>query len=438
MLLPLEERGQILREFELGLITTSIACQQLSVTRPTLYRQLKKYQSGGLQALRHGNTGQVPANKLSDEVGKRIEELLLERYSDLQPALARKYLKMEEGIEVSEEYIRRRLVAHGKQAQKKAQRLHQSRRRRSRFGELIQIDGSPHHWFGIENPPCCLLVFVDDATGKITAAKFVPTETSAGYLELIREHVLKYGIPVSFYSDKHSIFTYNNERHKKGTKTQYQRCCGALGIEIILASTPQAKGRVERLNRSLQGRWLKEFQLLNIRNMEDANAHLPEFIAQYNEEFALMPWEPEDAHVQLSSDKERDAVKRFCALWYERKLSKSLSCNFDNSVIQVQGIENKWSLAGKYINVIEYPDDSLEVVHGSKLLPFIRRYRDSLKCFEQYEETTKTIDHRLDQIMEKEKNRRAAWLEKRRTKAKKAMDTKEMVLKAAEELAKEK
>ena len=435
--MDLEERGQILRQFELGIISAKVACQQLSVTRPTLYRQLKKYRSGGIQSLRHGNTGQVPANKLPARISKRIEELLLSRYSDFQPALAKKYLKQEEGIEVSEEYLRKQLVAYGRQARKKRQTLHQSRRRRSRFGELIQIDGSPHQWFGSENPACCLLVFVDDATGKITAAKFAPSETSAGYLELIKEHVLKYGIPVSLYSDKHSIFTYNNECHQKAVQTQYQRCCDALGIETILASTPQAKGRVERLNRSLQGRWTKEFRLLGIESIEEANAYLQQFIVQYNEEFALQPLEPEDAHVKLNNSKEREAVKRFCALWHERKLSKSLSCSFGNSIIQVQGVENRWSLVGQNISVIEYPDGSLEVVHGSKLLPFTRRHRGSLKCFEQYRETSKTIDHRIDLIMEKEKNRRAAWLEKRRARAKKAMDMKEMVLKAAEEVAKE-
>ncbi len=188
--MDLEERGQILRQFELGIISTKAACQQLSVTRPTLYRQLKKYRSGGIQSLRHGNTGQVPANKLPARISKRIEELLLSRYSDFQPALAKKYLKQEEGIEVSEEYLRKQLVAYGGQARRKRQTLHQSRRRRSRFGELIQIDGSPHQWFGSENPACCLLVFVDDATGKITAAKFAPVKRAQAIWSLSKSTFL--------------------------------------------------------------------------------------------------------------------------------------------------------------------------------------------------------------------------------------------------------
>ena len=188
--MDLEERGQILRQFELGIISAKVACQQLSVTRPTLYRQLKKYRSGSIQSLRHGNTGQVPANKLPARISKRIEELLPGRYSDFQPAPAKKYLKQEEDIEVSEEYLRKQLVAYGRQARKKRQTLHQSRRRRSRFGELIQIDGSPHQWFGSENPACCLLVFVDDATGKITAAKLAPVKRAQAIWSLSKSTFL--------------------------------------------------------------------------------------------------------------------------------------------------------------------------------------------------------------------------------------------------------
>lgn len=103
----------------------------------------------------------------------------------------------------------------------------------------------PHHWFGNTKEACCLLAFIDDASGKITAAGFFPTETAAGYLRLIKEHVLRYGIPLAFYSDRHSIFASVNAEDNEGDGTQFQRVCGLLGIESILALTPQAKGRVD-------------------------------------------------------------------------------------------------------------------------------------------------------------------------------------------------
>lgn len=420
------------------MIGLKTATTLLGITRSTLYRQLKKFQDEGPAGLLHGNKGKEPVNKLQQEKRERIEHLLMTRYRGFHPALARKYLKKEEAIEVSEEYIRQVLMRNGDEVKRHRQALHQSRRRRSRFGELIQIDGSPHHWFGIERPMCCLIAFIDDATGRITAAKFYPTETSAGYLELIKSHVLKYGIPISLYSDQHSIFTYGNDHQaKKGVQTQFQRCCTALGIESILARTPQAKGRIERLNRSLQGRWVKEFELLGINTIEKANEVLESFIQQYNEEFAVQPIDPEDAHVKLVDEQERQAVARYCAIWYERKLSKSLSCNFDNSIVQVQGVENKWQAVGKTVHLIEYPDGHLEVAMGNKLMPFIRRDRKSLKGFEQYVETSKTIDHRIDKIVEKERNRHAAWLEKRRKSAAMALKLKEEVLEAAESVVNE-
>lgn len=432
----MEDRGQVLRLYELGLVSAKAAIAQLKVDRSTFYRQLKKYKSEGLVALRHGNSGKEPVNKLDPEVKQRIEHLLLTRYAGFQPALVKKYLAQEDGISVSEEYIRRLLKRNGREAQRQKQQLHQSRRRRSRFGELIQVDGSPHHWFGPDQPPCCLLAFSDDATSKITAARFYQSETSTGYLELIKDHVLKYGIPVSLYSDQHSIFTTSKESNKGKVRTQYQRCCEALGIESILAKTPQAKGRIERLNRTLQGRWVKEFALLGIKTIEEANDVIGAFIEQYNAEFGVPPMDSEDAHVKLADKEQRQAVERICAKWVERKLSKTLSCNYDDSVIQVQGVENKWTMVGKTVHVIGYPDGHLEVVYENKLMPFIRRERKTLECFEQYEETPKTIDSRIDQIMAKENNRRAAWLEKRRVAAAKSLDTKEEVITAAEEIVK--
>lgn len=141
--------------------------------------------------------------------------------------------------------------------------------------------------------------------GKITAAGFFPTETAAGYLRLIKEHVLRYGIPLAFYSDRHSIFAPVNAEDNEGDGTQFQRVCGLLGIESILALTPQAKGRVERLNQTLQGRWPKEFKLRGVGDITTANNHIEEFINEFNEEFAVEPLNKEDAHVPLSKGMSR-------------------------------------------------------------------------------------------------------------------------------------
>ena len=154
----------------------------------------------------------------------RIVDLVVTKYCDFQPASVCKYLRCDEGIDVSEEFIRRIIKANAPNATPKSPEEAHPLSRRNRFGELFQIDGSPHYWFGREKEPCSLLAFIDDASGKITAAGFFPIETAAGYLRLIKEHVLRYGIPVAFYSDRHSIFApVNAEEQKGGGGTEFQR-----------------------------------------------------------------------------------------------------------------------------------------------------------------------------------------------------------------------
>lgn len=160
---------------------------------------------------------------------------------------------------------------------------HVLQRRRQQFGELIQVDGSPHQWFVQDPTLYTLLLFVDDATGIITAARFEKSETFTGYAQLIEEHVWRYGIPVSFYSDRHSVFcpVISEKEATKNIpeKTQYQRVCDTLGIHPILAYSPQAKGRIERMNQTLQKRWPGEFAARGITTPQQANQRMPELLA---------------------------------------------------------------------------------------------------------------------------------------------------------------
>lgn len=212
----------MLRQYELRLITQVAACQILGVSPATFFRYLKKLGEGGVEALKHGNTGKRPHNRMEESRRSRIVDLISTKYCDFQPALICKYLLRDEGIDVSEEFIRRIVKAQDPVTRNVLlEEAHPLRRRRNRFGELIQIDGSPHHWFGNTKEACCLLAFIDDASGKITAAGFFPTETAAGYLRLIKEHVLRYGIPLAFYSDRHSIFASVNAEDNEGDGTQF-------------------------------------------------------------------------------------------------------------------------------------------------------------------------------------------------------------------------
>ena len=177
-----------------------------------------------------------------------------------------------------------------KPKQRRVRRVFQLRDRRPRFGELIQIDGSPHDWFEGRGPRCTLIVFIDDATSRLTALRFAPVESARAYLETLRCHVLKYGCPLAFYSDRHGIFRVNAKDAQSGDgKTELGRVAARLKIELIHALTPQAKGRVERANQTLQDRLVKEMRLRNICSIEAANAFVPAFIGFWNGKFAVEP-----------------------------------------------------------------------------------------------------------------------------------------------------
>ncbi len=164
------------------------------------------------------------------------------------------------------------------------------RERRPRFGELIQIDGSPHDWFEGRGPRCTLIVFIDDATGCLTALRFAPAETTRAYLGALRDHVLAHGCPAAFYSDRHGIFRVNAKDAAGGDgKTEFGRVSERLRIELINALTPQAKGRVERANQTLQDRLVREMRLRGISSIEEAQAFTPAFIAAWNDKFAGPP-----------------------------------------------------------------------------------------------------------------------------------------------------
>jgi hypothetical protein len=191
-------------------------------------------------------------------------------------------------------------------------------------GELVQIDGSPHAWLEGRGPRCCLLAFIDDATGRLQYARFVPVESTRAYLDALHAYVLRYGRPVAFYSDRHSIFTKHDPEDP--TPTQLERALRALEIEPILARTPQAKGRVERAFQTLQDRLVKALRLDRVATLEAANAALPAFTARYNARFARPAREPDDAHRPLTISTEQ--LGWICCEQYTRTLSRSLSCQY--------------------------------------------------------------------------------------------------------------
>ncbi len=256
----------------------------------------------------------------------------------------------------------------------------QPRYRRECYGELVQIDGSEHWWFEDRGPQCSLLVYIDDATSRLMQLKFVETESAFAYFAATQEYLEQHGKPVAFYSDKHSIFRVAKKEHaiEGSGMTQFGRALHELNIDILCANTPQAKGRVERANRTLQDRLVKELRLNNINDMGTANNFLPAFIADYNARFGKEPRNPKDLHRPLTPD---DRLDQAFAWREERTVSHNLTIQYDRVLFLLEQNDVSRGLVRKRVIVSDYPDGRLVISHNGFPLPY--RIFDKLRQVDQ-------------------------------------------------------
>ena len=277
------QRIEVLTEVLAGRRTTESAAAVLDVSMRQVQRLLNRYRDGGGGALIHQARGRASNYQLGAGLREYAVELVRQNYRDFGPTLAAEALLERHGVEVSRETLRKWMVEAGLWLSRKQRRtFHQPRLRRESYGELVQIDGSEHRWFENRGEPCTLLVFIDDATSRLMQLRFVPSESTASYFETLRGYLDAHGCPVAFYSDKHSVFRSVKQEAKGGQgMTQFGRALAELNIEILCANSSQAKGRVQRANRTLQDRLVKELRLAGISGMESGNAFLPGFVERY-------------------------------------------------------------------------------------------------------------------------------------------------------------
>ena len=278
-------RLEVIRRLEEKRMRQREAAEILGVSSRHIRRLLRSYRLHKEKGLISRRRGKPSNNRLKAEIKQQAIDLLHSRYHDFGPTLAHEKLTEVHHLTLSVESVRQIMIAEElwKPRKVKRQAVHQRRLRRACLGELVQIDGSPHAWFEDRGPVCTLLVFIDDATGRLMELLFVPVETTFAYFTAARRYLERHGRPVAFYSDKHGIFRVNAKNALSGSgMTQFERAMKALDIEIICANTPQGKGRVERANQTLQDRLVKELRLKGISSIQAANAYLPQFIADFN------------------------------------------------------------------------------------------------------------------------------------------------------------
>jgi len=307
---------------------------------------------------------------LSEATRVQALDLLGSKYRGFGPTLACEKLVEVEGLKISNESVRKMMMAEGLWKARRVRKIvtHQMRERRPCRGELVQIDGSLHDWFEGRAPACVLLVFIDDASGNLLQLQFVGSESFFSYCAAAQAYFECYGKPVAFYSDKNSIFRVNIPNSGTGDNlTQFGRAMRELQIEIICANTPQAKGRVERANQTLQDRLIKEMRLRGISSLDAGNAYLPEFIAAFNRRFGMQPISQHDAHRPLAA---QDNLARILTWQEPRTLSKNLTVQFEKVVYQVQTERPTYAMRNAQVTVCKDVSGNITLLYKDKLLPY--------------------------------------------------------------------
>jgi transposase len=391
------ERSHVVRQSIEGLLGQREASERLGIGVRQFKRLVRRWREVGDAGLVSRRRGRAAPNRVDEATRERVKVLLTDKYPDFGATLASEKLLELDGIAVSRESVRRLQIELKlwKPKRRRARRVFQLRERRPRFGELIQIDGSPHDWFEGRGPRCTLIVFIDDATGRLTSLRFVPAETTRAYLETLRAHVLAHGVPLAFYSDRHGIFRVNAKDAESGDgKTEFGRVSERLGIEPIHAPTPQAKGRVERANQTLQDRLVKEMRLRNICSTEAANGFLSTFIETHNKRFAVEPRDPASAHRPWTGTTE--ALDDLLARREERVLSKALTFSSAGTKYCVKADGPGTALRGAKVTLHHFVGGGMTVHYKGRVLPVTAYGRYPVP---DPAEDEKTLDVRLNAMI---------------------------------------
>ena len=313
-------------------ITQKEGAEVLKISERHFRRILKRYRQQGDLGLVSGHRGKPGNRKLTEEKRERIVKFINDSlHKDFGPTFMMEKLEEYKGIKISKETMRQIMIAEDiHEAKVRKKKIHPLRERKKQVGDIVQIDGSYHAWLEDRGPKACLLLFVDDATSAILAAEFTKTERFFAYAKLCKSYFRSKGLPKSFYSDRFGVFKVNTG--EKDNVTQFQRAMNSLGIEMIFASSPQAKGRVERANKTFQDRLIKEMRLRNICSYQAANAYLPTFIKEYNRKFAVLPHSMGDNHAPLDTSLDLDFL---FSVHNQRTITKDLLIHFDGITYQI-------------------------------------------------------------------------------------------------------
>lgn len=394
------DRIGIIERLTSGEIMVKQASEMLRLSTRQVKRLKKRFRLFGSIGLIHKSRGKTSNRQIPRVEIEKAIKIVSDRYSDFGPTFALEKLKENHGVTFGRETLRKTMIEKGiwKTKKKRYVVVHQQRKRREREGELVQVDGSPYLWFENRGPYCTLLVFVDDATGKLKHLMFAKAETTNNYFMAVDAYIRKFGKPQALYSDKHGVFRVNTRRGETASVddnnglTQFGRALKELGISLIFANSPQAKGRVEKINGTLQDRLVKEIRLRGISSIAEGNVYLNEFMVSYNRKFAVCARDKQDGHRPLL---ESEKLEDILLTKSTRILSKNLEFVYKSGMYQVRFDRPPYSMRHARVVVFEDWSGNIRVHYKGKNLKFeIAQRLPGLKIAdskEVYQEVEKII-----------------------------------------------
>ena len=347
-------------------VSMAEAAELMRVSERHAWRLLAAYRKEGAAGVAHGNRGRRPSTATSPETQERVLALAKGRYAGFNHSHLTELLAEREGVDLSRSTVRRVLLAGGVRSprRRRARKRYLRRERYPQEGMLLQIDGSRHDWLEGRGPRLTLIGAVDDATGTVPFALFREQEDAHGYLLMLKEIIDRRGVPMALYSDRHSIFqrspreVESRDEQLRGRRdpTQFARALEELGITLIMAHTPQAKGRVERAWDTFQDRLVSEMRLAGVTSIEEANRMLGDFLPRYDRQFGVAPAQREPAYRPLPPGVSLDAVRCF----------KYLRTVANGQTLQLLPDGRRTSYARTRVEVQERLDGSIVVVHQGR------------------------------------------------------------------------